>query len=49
MTNENTIIIPILNIYGTGGRLQERLPDFKKYGVDMPEYQKAARKYGFEA
>ena len=21
----------------------------KKYGVDMPEYQKAARKYGFES
>ena len=24
---ENTIVIPILNIYGTGGRMQEKLPD----------------------
>ena len=25
--DEHTIVLPILNIYGTGGRLQEKLPD----------------------
>lgn len=27
IAKENTIVIPILNIYGTGGRMQEKLPD----------------------
>lgn len=27
VSKENTIVIPILNIYGTGSRLQERLPE----------------------
>ncbi|MCD7725169.1 MAG: 2-dehydropantoate 2-reductase [Clostridiales bacterium] len=27
VAKESTIVIPILNIYGTGGRLQEKLPD----------------------
>lgn len=26
IANENTVVIPILNIYGTGGRMQEKLP-----------------------
>lgn len=26
ISNENTVVIPILNIYGTGGRMQEKLP-----------------------
>lgn len=27
IAKDNTIVIPILNIYGTGGRMQEKLPD----------------------
>lgn len=27
VAKENTIVIPILNIYGTGGRMQEKLPE----------------------
>lgn len=27
IAKENTIVIPILNIYGTGGRIQDKLPD----------------------
>lgn len=27
IAKENTIVIPILNIYGTGGRMQDKLPD----------------------
>ncbi len=27
IAHENTIVIPILNIYGTGGKLQEQLPE----------------------
>ena len=27
ISNPDTIVIPILNIYGTGGRMQEQLPD----------------------
>lgn len=27
VAKDNTIVIPILNIYGTGGRMQERLPE----------------------
>ena len=27
VAKENTIVIPILNIYGTGGRMQEQLPE----------------------
>jgi len=26
IANKNTVVIPILNIYGTGGRMQEKLP-----------------------
>lgn len=28
VAKESTIVIPILNIYGTGGKLQEQLPEF---------------------
>ena len=27
VAKENTVVIPILNIYGTGGRMQEKLPE----------------------
>lgn len=27
VAKENTIVIPVLNIYGTGGRMQEKLPE----------------------